>query len=275
MVNPIIPDHQMKDAVEQSDISPWLYRKEKVTGPPDRSNSGIDDNHFGTAFTGLPDVVGRDRSTFGNIRAANPDDFRLQDVVPWIGRSIDTERLLICGPRAHHAKPAIVVRIRRLQTDASELSHEITLLGRQTRSAQTRKCRCPVSVLDATDLFGNLSDSLLIGYSTKPVRIFQVPFIGVQQTIRMRALQITFHSFRAQFAFVEREFVPSFISNYLIVLYQEMDPALLAAKTAVCIYYFVRHNAGVQSPTSRPRKMRAELFSDRFRLYAKSQERMS
>src|SRR5208282_5982218 len=79
----------------------------------------------------------------------------------------------------------------------------------------------------------------------------------------------TFHSFRAQFAFVEREFVPGFISNYLIVFYQELDSALLAAKTAVCIYYFVRHNTGIQSPASRPRKMRAKLFSNRFRLCAK------
>jgi hypothetical protein len=51
------------------------------------------------------------------------------------------------------------------------------LLVRETRSAQTRKRRRPVRFLDAIDFFGNLSDCLLIGYRTKPVRLYTV-FLG-------------------------------------------------------------------------------------------------
>src|SRR5271165_3463423 len=77
MNDPIVFYHQVEDAVEQSDISPRLYRKEKVTGPPDWSNSGIDDNNFGAALARLPDVVSRDGRTFGNIRSAYPYNLRL------------------------------------------------------------------------------------------------------------------------------------------------------------------------------------------------------
>src|ERR1700730_9712135 len=77
MIDPIVFYHQIEDAVEQSDISPWLDRKEKVTGPPNWSNSGVDNNNFGAVLARLPNVVSRDWSAFGNIRSANPYDLRL------------------------------------------------------------------------------------------------------------------------------------------------------------------------------------------------------
>jgi hypothetical protein len=40
-----------------------------------------------------------------------------------------------------------------------------------------------------------------------------------------------------QFPLIEREFVPRFISDHLIILHQELDPALLTAKTAMGFYY--------------------------------------
>jgi hypothetical protein len=53
----------------------------------------------------------------------------------------------------------------------------------------------------------------------------------------MRTLQITLYSFGAQFSFVEWEFVPGFVSDHLIVFDQELNPALLTAKTAMGFYY--------------------------------------
>src|ERR1700730_1789212 len=114
MIDPIVFYHQMEDAVKQSDISSWLDRKQKVTGPSDWSNPGIDDDHFGAILACLPNVIRRDRSTFSDIRSAYPYDFRLEDVAPWIGCSIDAKSLLISGACAHHAQPAIVIRKRRL-----------------------------------------------------------------------------------------------------------------------------------------------------------------
>src|SRR5215469_6461563 len=96
----------------------------------------------------------------------------------------------------------------------------------------------------------------------------------MQQTIRMCTLGVTFHALRAKFSLVEREFVPRLVADYLIVLYQQFDPTLLSAKTAVCLYYLVGYNTGIQPHAGRLRKMRAELFCDRFRLYDKRGHRL-
>ena len=77
MIDPFVFYHQVEDAVKQSNIASRLDRKEKITGPTDWRNSGIDDDHFGAPLACLPDVICRNRSTFGDIRSANPYHLRL------------------------------------------------------------------------------------------------------------------------------------------------------------------------------------------------------
>jgi hypothetical protein len=178
----------MENTVEQSNISPRLNRKEKVAGSPDRGNSRINDDNFGAVLPRLPDVVSRDRSTLGNIRSAYPYNLRLQNVIPWACGSIDAKRLLVSGACTHHAESAIVIRVRRLQANAGEFPHQVSLLGREASSAQAGKCGRPIRFLDAIDLLGDLSDSFRIGYRAEPVLTSRVPFVGMQQTVRMRTL---------------------------------------------------------------------------------------
>ena len=105
--------------------------------------------------------------------------------------------------------------------------------------------------LNSVDLHSNLLDGLIIGYRAEPMWASRVSFISMQKTVRMCALQIALYSFWTQFSFVERECVPGFIADYLVLLYQELDSALLAAKTAMCFYHFFRHNTGIQSHACR------------------------
>src|SRR5262249_47000831 len=159
-----------------------------------------------------------------------------------------------------HAESPIVIRVRRLQTNACELPHQISFLRREARSAETCKCGWSVCLLDAIDLLGDLSDSLLIGYRAESVVTSRVPFVGMQQTIRVCALQVTFHAFWAKLSFVEGEFIPGFVADHLFVLHEQLDPALLPAKAAVGFYYLIWHNTGIQPHAGRLRKMRAEFF---------------
>src|SRR5215469_16189118 len=256
----------MENAVKQRDVSPRLDWKEKVAGPSDWGDSRINNDNLGAVLARLPDVVSRNRSTFSDIRSANPYDLRLQNVVPRVGSPVDAKSLPVSGACAHHAESPIVIRVRCLEANTCELPHQISFLGREARSAQTCKCGWSVRLLDAIDLLGNLSDSLLIGYRAEPVLTSRVPFVGMQQTIRMCTLQVTFHALWAKFSSVEREFIPRLVADHLIVLHEQLDPALLPAKAAVGFYYLIRHNTGIQSHAGRLRKMRAELFCDRFRL---------
>src|SRR5438552_11666159 len=57
-----------------------------------------------------------------------------------------------------------------------------------------------------------------------------------QQTIRMRALHVTFDAFRAKHPAIERKFFPRLESNDLVIADLELNPALLAAEATMRLH---------------------------------------
>ena len=154
VIEPVVLDHQMQDAVEERGVAARLDRQEQVAGPRDRRDARIDDDDLGALLAGLPDVVGRDRRALGDVGAAHQDHVGAEDVVPGIGGAVDPERLLVAGRGAHHAQPAVVVDVRRAQAHVGELAHQVGLLGGQARAGQQRERVPAVCGLDAIDLRG-------------------------------------------------------------------------------------------------------------------------
>src|SRR5947207_4647465 len=75
VIEPVVFDHQVQNAVEQSDIAPGLDRQKQVTRSCNWSDSRIDDDNLRAVLSGLPHIIGRNRSAFGNVSSADPNDF--------------------------------------------------------------------------------------------------------------------------------------------------------------------------------------------------------
>ena len=139
VIEPVVLDHQVQDAVEERGVAARLDRQEQIAGPRDRRDARIDDDDLRPVLAGLPDVVGRDRRALGDVRAADPDHLGAEDVAPGVCGAIDAERLLVARRGADHAEPAVVVDVRRAQTHAGELAHQVGLLGRQAGAGEDRE----------------------------------------------------------------------------------------------------------------------------------------
>ena len=75
VIEPVVLDHQVQDAVEQRDVAARLDRQEQIAGAGDRRDARIDDDDLRAVLARLPDVVGRDRRALGDVGAADPDHF--------------------------------------------------------------------------------------------------------------------------------------------------------------------------------------------------------
>ncbi len=202
-------DHQVQHAGEQRGVAPGLHRQEQIAGARDRRDARILDDDLRALLARLPEIVRRDRRALGDVRPGDPDDVRADHVGPGIGRAVDAERLLVRRTRAHHAEPAVVVDVRRLQAHARELAHQVGLLGRQAGAAQDSDGLASVRALETLDLGGHPRDRLLIRHRAEPVGSRRVAPDRGRQPIRMRALQVALHTLRAEHAAVERETLPT------------------------------------------------------------------
>ena len=135
VIEPVVLDHQVQDAVEQRDVAAGLDGQEQIAGAGDRRDARIDDDDLRAVLAGLPDVVGRDRRALGDVGAADPDDLGGQNVGPRIGRAIDAEGLLVARRGADHAQPPVVVDVRRLQAHRGRTCPS----GRLSRSSGSRR----------------------------------------------------------------------------------------------------------------------------------------
>ncbi len=136
VIEPVVLDHQVEDAVEQGDVAARLDGQEQIAGAGDRRDARIDDDDTGAVLAGLPDVVRRDGGALGDVGAADPHDLGGQDVGPRIGGAVDAEGELVGRRGADHAQPAVVVDVRRLQAHAGELAHQVRFLVGQARPAE-------------------------------------------------------------------------------------------------------------------------------------------
>src|SRR5215467_8969516 len=105
----------MQDAVEKRNVASGFDWQKEVAGAGNRRDARVDDDDFRAAFARLPDIVGRNRRAFGDVRAADPDDLRAQDIAPWVCRAVNAEGLLIARRRADHTEPPVVINVWRFQ----------------------------------------------------------------------------------------------------------------------------------------------------------------
>src|ERR1051326_1616452 len=109
VIEPVVLDHQMEDAVEERDVAAGLDREEKVGRARDRRDARVDDDDLAAVLARLPDVVRRDGRALRGIRPGDEHDLGAEDVVPRVRRAVDAEGLLVRRSRAYHAEPAVVV----------------------------------------------------------------------------------------------------------------------------------------------------------------------
>ena len=88
----------------------------------------------------------------------------------------------------------------------------------------------------------------------------------IQEPVRVPALQVTLHAFRAKHSVVEWEFFPRFKANHPVAADFELNAALLAAETTMRFHELVRQMPGFVEPAARGRigRMRPESFCQNF-----------
>ena len=259
MIEPVVLDHQVQDAVEERRVASRLDRQEQVAGPRNRRDARIHDHDLGPLLAGLPDVVRGDRRAFGDVGAADQDHVRAKDVTPGVGRAIDAERLLVARTGAHHAEPAVVVDVRGAQTHVGELAHQVGLLGGQAGAREDRERVAPVRSLYAIDLRSGPTDRVVVGHRPEAAWRAGILLVGVEQPIGMRLLQVALDAFRAHHPLVEREFVPRLHANHEVVLDLELHAALLTAEAAVRLDVRRWLDTDVQATFARVGEVRPEL----------------
>ena len=91
-----------------------------------------------------------------------------------------------------------------------------------------------------------------------------------KQTVRMAALHVTLHALWAEHAAIERKLFPRFKTDDLVFADLQLDPALLSAEAAVCLYQllggmdrFVLPPTGRHVIQVRPELFFENLFGDR------------
>ena len=152
MVQPIVLDHQVQNAVEERDIAPWLNGQKQITGAGNRRNARIDDDDLRAVFSRLPDVVRSDRRALSDVGSTDPDHLALSMSIHGFAARSMPKAFLLAAARAHHAEPPVVVDVRRLQTDAGEFAHQVGFLSRQARAGQNAERVVAVCGLDALNL---------------------------------------------------------------------------------------------------------------------------
>jgi hypothetical protein len=219
VVEPIVFDHQMQNAVEERDIAPGLDRQKEIARARDRRDARINDDDLRAVLARLPHVVGRDRRAFADVRAADPHDLRAENITPRICRAVNPERLLVARRCAHHAQATIVINVRRLERDARELAHQVRFLRRETRAAEQTERRRAILGLNPLNLRRDARNRVVVSDLPKTARRGWIAPKRVQQTVRVRTLQVPLDAFGAQFAFVERKFHPRLKADHLIIFY--------------------------------------------------------
>ena len=103
VIEPVVFDHQVQNAVEQSDVAAGLDRKEQVAGAGQWSDPRIDDNDVRAVLAGLPYVVGGDGGAFGDIGPLIQIISASRMSLQGLAAPIDPEGLLVAGGGADHA----------------------------------------------------------------------------------------------------------------------------------------------------------------------------
>ncbi len=99
----------------------------QVCGTGNRRHPRIDHNEFGSVVTCLPNVMRQCRESLGDVGSGNDDHFRMLQVLPGIGNTIQTKGLFISGTGTDHAESTIVIEIGGFQGNPGKLTHHVAL----------------------------------------------------------------------------------------------------------------------------------------------------
>src|SRR5690349_14976549 len=94
----------------------------------------IDDDPQTAVVALLPEKLVQNRKGFSAVRSGDQQDFSERNVAPWIGRAVDAESFVVTRRRRHHAQSSVVIDIASAESGTRELSHQVSLLGRQRRT---------------------------------------------------------------------------------------------------------------------------------------------
>ena len=267
VIEPVVLDHEVKDAVEQRHVAAGLHRKEEIRGARDRRDARIDHDDLPAVLARLPDVVRGDRRALRGVRSGDQHDLGVQDVVPRIGAAVDAERLLVRRAGADHAQPAVVIDVFRLQAYAGELAHQVCLLRRQTGAGEHAHGVRAVRRLDAVDLRGHARNGGVVRQRREPARGLGIALKSGREAVRMSALEISLHPLRAKHPFVERKVVARLEADHQVVFDFEIDAALLAAEAAMRRNDLVGLGAGVDAQSLHAIEVRTPRIHENFLLF--------
>ena len=121
MVEPVVLNHQVQNAVEERHVTARFDGQKQITGAGDRRETWIDHDDLGAMLARLPDVIRGDGRALGDVGPTDPDNLGLENVAPRIGGAVDAERFLVRRPGADPAQTAVVVDVRCLETEAGNL----------------------------------------------------------------------------------------------------------------------------------------------------------
>ena len=260
-IDPSALDHHVQHAVEHADVTARPHRNEQIGGPGDRRHPWIEHDQAGAVLARLPQVIGRDRCAFGDVRARDEDGLGSRDVAPRVGAPVDAEDLLGRRGRRDHAEAAVVVDVRRAQRHTGEFAHQIRLFVGERGAGEHGEGVAAVGRLNALNLARRPIERRVP--ADRPEAVLIRALERGTQTIRVLVLHVPLHALRAQLASVEREFFPWLEADNPFVLDLELDAALLAAETAMRLHDAVGLAARLPSAGRLPIEVRAEAIDER------------
>ena len=163
VIEPVVLDHQLQNAVEECRVAAGLHGQKQVAGASDRRDARIDDDDLRAELAGLPHVARGDRCALGDVRAADPNHVRFRDVGPGIRGPIDAERLLVARRRRSPCKVGRCNRYWRIfRHTRANLPIRYVFSVVRLAPLSTATDEVAVRRLNALNVFGDDSNRLVV-----------------------------------------------------------------------------------------------------------------
>src|SRR5262245_25952466 len=217
VVEPVVLNHLLQHTGEQCRIAPRLHREKEIARPSDGRDPWILHDDFCSLLARLPDVVGRDRRAFRDVRTGDPDHVSSDHIGPGVCSAVDAKGFLVGGAGAYHAEAAVVVDVWRLETDARKFAQQVGLLSRETGAAKHTNGAVPVSLLNPAECRGDLGNPLVISDRSESASGRRIVAERRQEPIGVRTLEVALDPLGTQHPAIERELLPGLEADDLVV----------------------------------------------------------
>src|SRR6185437_2328751 len=215
-----IPQDHMKHAHQQGKIRPGTHRQKEIRISRDRIEARIRDDQFAAAIAAAPDIVGCNRRAVANVRTDDKQYIRFGNVAPRNRTAIYAESKLVRDPGRYHAQAPVVIDMARTDCKAGKFSNQIRFFRREGSAAVNSYGVFAVFLLN----FANAPGCELECFG--PIRLAKTSAIRrylfvaqqrIEKAVRVAPLQIAFHAFGAELAFVKRKLLPGLETNHAVL----------------------------------------------------------